>query len=1450
MIFSRFARSSRLATTVLVFVFAGAVVSAAPLSFVQQPDGSGLYSVLVNDAFAGTGSANGDEWSFEGEIGDLVSVRLEMAIATANVRVRILNATGTTLASHNSGSDGVGLLYSYRITTPGTYRVFVYTDSSSLANYTYAMRIDLARGPSLEVEANDSVATANLIVPKMGASAFTFAAGGLVPANDTGGDYYSLGLAPAGTSLSIDLKRPAATAGNPSSLTPADLSLRLFEQPLTDRGLDFDGSKYVTIPHNAVFDSIETNNRMTIEGWVYVRSYPSGWFTLLNKYEATGDWGWEFDIENNGNGLQLWNDTNSRVVTGILPAPNTWHHIAVAYDHSANQVRFYLNGALVATRVSPGPLKDTDGEPAYIGFSPAGGDEYSNGIISELKVWNRALTTEEIQAHYAASHPFVASQVWNPATEYHTGANPNGVWTYGQMSLDFATFTPYTNKVAYSWFGSNVGNQTPHVAFNTSSNSLTLHPGSGAVPTSLRWTAPAGVPATVKVKGEFLAGDSGVMQVGVRKGATVLWSASNAGAFDLDVNVVAGDTLDFVVYGGYDSGTTPLQLTITGASGISLPAPNQNGLVGLWKFDEGSGTVAADTSASGNNAVLGGGDSSRVPAWRAGMVRTAAPVSGTTLNRTFTTDSSVWLQLSASANRGLSARYLLTGTMTDSGALQVVATTLPNAGGTTTEYIQGFNLTFNDELDPVSANNLTNFELRGAGKDTLFGTSDDIVYTLGAPNYTNGTLLTFALVNGPLQPGKVRFTIGLGLRDRFGNFMSGNFVREFTSEVLNGYLPENQSNNTLATATSLAASGGEGAGPGFTWRGGVEFEAGNNPSGLALADFDSDGKLDAVTANYNGGNIGVMKGNGDGTFGTATTYAAPNQPFHLAVGDLNGDTKPDVVVTRLNGSAVMVFLNKNDGTGSLHPGVNYATAAQPHRLVLADLNGDGRLDIATANRSSNSVSVLYGNGTVPGVGDGTFAAKVDFAVAGGPYSIAAGHLNGDSLMDLVVGTGDDRSVKVLYRQAADGSYPVGETFAWGTREVMAVAVGDLNADTRADIVAVQEYGTNVRRWHQQAGGGFVEGPTLNFGENTYEYSLAVQDLNGDGRLDVITGGYYYFTVFENLGGGAFASPVTPGGGNSHVHQIAVGDLNGDNRLDLVGAMYNKTTLRVFLGRGPETLPVDGAGFLGKARGNLSADNDVDAFSFSAKAGDRVFVTSESFPRANSTGLLYRIYRPEGGEYTNFYGNANPSNGNDGTGQTQFVAPVSGVYYVRAEQWHGYRGEYRIAVAVHAGTYDLESESNNQANQADALNWSQEAGPRTASVGGIINFGDPGGLVPTGLSGRRHADYAERQQTCAEWSDLDTGGDEQLRWSGDQRGGGRGSAAIHDPGGQRGNLSRSDSGEQRGGHVCTVPAGADPGRRAEADHHGVDAAGGGQFGDQFLWGFHVGLLGDAPGADRQ
>jgi uncharacterized delta-60 repeat protein len=176
---------------------------------------------------------------------------------------------------------------------------------------------------------------------------------------------------------------------------------------------------------------------------------------------------------------------------------------------------------------------------------------------------------------------------WNPAADFYaTTGNPNGVWSYGWMDTGFKTFTPYVNKhvnpAGYSnWYGW-AGDETPAVGYTGPTTPLNivppgtilLHPGNGNEPSVLRWTAPFA--ATIRVVGQFYAGDSGVMQVAVRHNNSALFTASDAGAFDLTVTVAVGDTLDFAAYDGYAYGSTGLAATLTTLT-VSLPLTTGEG---------------------------------------------------------------------------------------------------------------------------------------------------------------------------------------------------------------------------------------------------------------------------------------------------------------------------------------------------------------------------------------------------------------------------------------------------------------------------------------------------------------------------------------------------------------------------------------------------------------------------------------------------------------------------------------------------------------------------------------------------------------------------------------------------------------------------------------------------------------------------------------------------------
>ena len=151
--------------------------------------------------------------------------------------------------------------------------------------------------------------------------------------------------------------------------------------------------------------------------------------------------------------------------------------------------------------------------------------------------------------------------------------------------------------------------------------------------------------------------------------------------------------------------------------------------------------------------------------------------------------------------------------------------------------------------------------------------------------------------------------------------------------------------------------------------------------------------------------MSVLLGNGDGTFQANQDFATGQQPVSVAIGDLNGDGRLDIVTANTSASSASVLLGNGDGTFQANE--DYATGFAPFSVAISDLNGDGKPDIVTANRIASSVSVLLGNG------DGTFQANQDYATGSAPRSVAIGDLNGDGWPDLVTANNHGDTVSVL-----------------------------------------------------------------------------------------------------------------------------------------------------------------------------------------------------------------------------------------------------------------------------------------------------------------------------------------------------------------------------------------------------------------------------------------------------
>jgi hypothetical protein len=186
------------------------------------------------------------------------------------------------------------------------------------------------------------------------------------------------------------------------------------------------------------------------------------------------------------------------------------------------------------------------------------------------------------------------------------------------------------------------------------------------------------------------------------------------------------------------------------------------------------------------------------------------------------------------------------------------------------------------------------------------------------------------------------------------------------------------------------------------------FSVGSPAYHVAVADLNSDGKLDAVTANTGTNVVGVLLGNGNGTFKPGTNFTAGNSPFCVAVGDFNTNGKPDIATADREGNTVSVLLGS--GTGAFGSPAHYPVGSLPRSVATGDFNRDGRLDLVAANEGSNTVSVLVGNG------DGTFAPAVNYKVGRQPFSVAVGDFNRDGQPDIVTVNSYDGTVSVLLNE--------------------------------------------------------------------------------------------------------------------------------------------------------------------------------------------------------------------------------------------------------------------------------------------------------------------------------------------------------------------------------------------------------------------------------------------------
>jgi hypothetical protein len=355
-------------------------------------------------------------------------------------------------------------------------------------------------------------------------------------------------------------------------------------------------------------------------------------------------------------------------------------------------------------------------------------------------------------------------------------------------------------------------------------------------------------------------------------------------------------------------------------------------------------------------------------------------------------------------------------------------------------------------------------------------------------------------------------------------FSSGGFfgrsvaVGDFNGDGKPDLLVGNQCNNQVCAVGAVEVLLGLGDG---TFRGVGTYGTQGEGAKVAVGDVNGDGKLDMLAAdicNLNDCSTGVITvrtGNGDGTFagGTNVFGSGGTQPVSIAVADVNGDGKLDLIVANCSNGCTtsmgLVGVLLGNGDATFQTAVTYSSGAVgAASVVVADVNGDGKPDLVVANRAG-SVGVLLGKG------DGTFQPVVTYNSGGSaPEFVAVADVNGDGKLDLLVSNSTSNTVGVLLGKG-DGTFQPAVTYNSGGLETASVAVADVNGDGRPDVLVVS--GCN---------GGCTSGllgVLLGNGDGTFQAavvfdtggvggnSIAIADVNGDGRPDAIVAN----TCFNN-----------------------------------------------------------------------------------------------------------------------------------------------------------------------------------------------------------------------------------------------------------------------------------------------------------------------------------------------
>ncbi|MES2703127.1 MAG: FG-GAP-like repeat-containing protein [Bacteroidota bacterium] len=377
----------------------------------------------------------------------------------------------------------------------------------------------------------------------------------------------------------------------------------------------------------------------------------------------------------------------------------------------------------------------------------------------------------------------------------------------------------------------------------------------------------------------------------------------------------------------------------------------------------------------------------------------------------------------------------------------------------------------------------------------------------------------------------------------------------------------NQASNTVSVFRNTATSGTISSGS-FATK--IDFTTGTSPQGVSIKDIDGDGKLDIVVANYSSGSISVFRNTATsgsittGSFSAKVDFTVGTNPYVVAAGDLDGDGKPDIAVTNY-GSATISLLHNTSASGSITTSsfatkIDFVANANPHGIVVGDLDGDNKPDIAFSNgiSSGSTVSVLRNNPLI----SAPIITSVSpiLASPGASVTITGSNFNTTAANNIVYFGATKATVSAASGTTLNVSVPSGSTFSPVTVHNSALSLAASSQYPFLPTYNSSSYLTNFTNFNSK----------VDFTSKVNGTGVAIADIDGDGKADMIVSHAANDTimVYRNtstsgvMNSSSFATPVsfvTPGDPSG----IAIVDIDMDGKPDMVVANAGFAGISIF-----------------------------------------------------------------------------------------------------------------------------------------------------------------------------------------------------------------------------------------------------------------------------------------------